>query len=82
MARVLELHQFNSKPIRVRSVGLPLSGLLGKRLEATIGDKTGKIFQLAGTGDLINAMVTAALAVAVIGWSHHFGALSISYQLW
>ena len=80
MAGFLIAHQFNMKPMQMIAVGGAtfIGSGAWKAVEATIGDKTGQIFQLAGTGDLINAMVTAALAVAVIQLvGHHFGALEI-----
>lgn len=80
MAGFLIAHQFNMKPMQMIAVGGAtfIGSGAWKVVEATIGDKTGQIFQLAGTGDLINAMVTAALAVAVIQLvGHHFGALEI-----
>lgn len=82
MAGFLIAHQFNMKPMQMIAVGGAtfIGSGAWKAVEATIGDKTGQIFQLAGTGDLINAMVTAALAVAIIQLvGHHFGALEIIF---
>ena len=69
MAGFLIANQFKFNPIQMSVVaGAVFIGSGAWRFipQATIADKTAPLFQLAGIGDIINVMITAALTVLVV----------------
>ena len=76
MAGVLVGIQFKLAPMQSLAVGG--AAFLGSGAWKLITVDGKSLFQLAGIGDMINTMLTAALAVIVIQLvAHHFGSLNI-----
>lgn len=68
MAGFLIAMQFNFNPIQSACVGgaTYIGSGAWKFIDATVGGEATQLFQLAGIGDVINTMLTAAIAVLVI----------------
>ncbi len=83
MAGALIAQQFKLSPMHMVIVGGAAyigSGAWRFVTNVTIADKTANIFQLAGIGDVINTMITAALAVLVLQLiGNRMGSLSIVF---
>ena len=81
MAGFLIANQFKLNPMQMVAVGGATylgSGAWRYVPEVTIGEKTTALFQLAGIGDVINLMLTAALAVLAVKYiGGKFGSLTI-----
>lgn len=80
MAGFLIAQQFKFTPMQQAAVGgaAYIGSGAWKFVTATINEKTAGIYQLAGIGDLINMMITAGIAVAIIKLvGHKFGSLNI-----
>lgn len=83
MAGVLIANQFKMIPMHAVIVGGAAflgSGAWRFVANATIAEKAVNIFQLAGIGDVINTMITAALAVLALRWiGNKLGSLSLVF---
>lgn len=80
MAGFLIAMQFKLNPIQSACVGgaAYIGSGAWKFISATVSGKETQLFQLAGIGDVINTMLTAALAVLVIKWiGNKLGSLNL-----